>query len=57
MVSRKAKEELELAHCRTEKYKDLLIKRNKELTQVGLIYLTVSKLFVLIFNYEKLHVL
>jgi len=33
MVSRKAKEELELAHCRTEKYKDLLIKRNKELTQ------------------------
>ena len=35
MVSRKAKEELELAHCRIEKYKDLLIKRNKELTQVG----------------------
>jgi len=33
MVSRKAKEELELAHCRIEKYKDLLIKRNKELTQ------------------------
>lgn len=57
MVSRKAKEELELAHCRTEKYKDLLIKRNKELTQVGLIYLTLFKLFVLRFNCEKLYVL